>query len=102
MNIASKAATTKQNDLSTLTDDVLTLSEPMSGSLTVAILQRLLILEGYGTLPDGSTLPTTGNFLDETNAAVINFQQAMGLQPDGIVGQETWLAIAQGYTSNAD
>ncbi|MBD2451953.1 peptidoglycan-binding protein [Nostoc sp. FACHB-152] len=80
-----------------LTDDLLQIQKPMYSSLTVAILQQLLVLEGYGTLPDGTTLPVTGNFLDETVTAVENFQRAMGLSVDGIVGANTWAALLPNY-----
>ncbi|MBD2342261.1 peptidoglycan-binding protein [Calothrix sp. FACHB-156] len=79
--------------IANLSDDLLQLQQPIYSSLTVAILQQLLILEGYGTLPDGTTLPITGNFLDETTTAVKNFQQAVGLSPDGVVGANTWAAL---------
>jgi peptidoglycan hydrolase-like protein with peptidoglycan-binding domain len=83
--------------IANLNDDLAQLQQPTSSSLAVAILQQLLILEGYGTLPDGTTLPVTGNFLDETTTAVKNFQQAMGLSPDGIVGANTWAALVPNY-----
>ncbi|MBD3887552.1 peptidoglycan-binding protein [Phormidium tenue FACHB-886] len=72
-----------------LANDMPTLEEGYS-TLGVTILQRLLILEGYGV-----NLPVTGFFGDETEAAVLNFQAAMGLQQDGIVGPSTWNALAQ-------
>ncbi|MBD2527388.1 peptidoglycan-binding protein [Nostoc sp. FACHB-133] len=83
--------------IANLNDDLAQLQQPTSSSLAVAVLQQLLILEGYGTLPDGTTLPVTGNFLDETTTAVKNFQQAMGLSPDGIVGVNTWAALVPNY-----
>jgi len=91
MNANTQAATNAPNNLPNLTNDLPTLAQPMYGSLAVAILQQLLILEGYGT-----NLPVTGNFLNETTAAVLNFQQAAGLQQDGIVGPNTWTALAFG------
>ncbi|MBD2520728.1 peptidoglycan-binding protein [Nostoc sp. FACHB-973] len=83
--------------IANLNDDLAQLQQPTSSSLAVAVLQQLLILEGYGTLPDGTTLPVTGNFLDETTTAVKNFQQAMGLSQDGIVGANTWAALVPNY-----
>lgn len=83
MNVSTKST------IANLVDDLPTLQEGTS-SLAVAILQQLLILEGYGT-----NLPITGFFGDQTNAAVLNFQQAIGLQQDGIVGPDTWNALAQ-------
>jgi len=81
--------------IASLNNDLPTLQQPIYSSLAVAILQQILIIEGYGTLPDGSTLPITGNFLNETNIAVLNFQQAMGLVQDGVVGPSTWAALTQ-------
>lgn len=83
MTVSTKPA------IANLVDDLPTLQEGDS-SVGVAILQQLLILEGYGT-----NLPVTGFFGDQTNAAVLNFQQAMGLQQDGVVGPDTWNALAQ-------
>ena len=81
-------ATTKVS-IANLTDDLPNLQEGTS-SVAVAILQQLLIQEGYGT-----NLPVTGFFGNETQTAVLNFQQTMGLQQDGIVGENTWNALAQ-------
>ncbi|MBD2504903.1 peptidoglycan-binding domain-containing protein [Anabaena azotica] len=86
-------ATENKIAIANLTDDLLQLQKPVYSSLTVAILQQLLISEGYGNLPDGTTLPVTGNYLDETVTAVENFQQAMGLSVDGVVGANTWTAL---------
>ncbi len=91
MNANTRVPTNAFNNLPALTNDLPTLAQPMYGSLAVAILQPLLILQGYG-----ENLPVTGNFLNETTAAVINFQQAQGLQQDGIVGPNTWTALAFG------
>ncbi|MBD2503325.1 peptidoglycan-binding protein [Anabaena azotica FACHB-119] len=46
-----------------------------------------------GVSTDGTTLPVTGNYVDETVTAVENFQQAMGLTVDGVVGANTWAAL---------
>lgn len=75
--------------IANLIDDLPTLQEG-SASVAVAVLQQLLILEGYG-----ANLPVTGFFGDETNTAVLNFQQAMGLQQDSVVGPDTWNGLAQ-------
>lgn len=83
MTVSTKSA------IANLVDNLPTLEEG-DLSVGVAILQQLLILEGYGI-----NLPITGFFGDETNAAVLNFQQAMGLQQDGVVGPNTWNALAQ-------
>ncbi|HEY9604782.1 MAG TPA: peptidoglycan-binding domain-containing protein [Allocoleopsis sp.] len=83
MNVTTKVM------VANLTDDLPNLQEGTS-SLAVAILQQLLIQEGYG-----ANLPVTGFFGNETKTAVLNFQQAMSLQQDGIVGTHTWNALAQ-------
>jgi peptidoglycan hydrolase-like protein with peptidoglycan-binding domain len=57
--------------------------------LEVAILQRLLVLYGY--MQNNNV---TGYFGDATNAAVLQFQTNQGLPQDGIVGTETWTALA--------
>jgi zinc D-Ala-D-Ala carboxypeptidase len=44
---------------------------------------------GYGF----TSLPVTGNFLDQTLAAVKTFQARYGLEVDGIVGPITWNTI---------
>lgn len=80
---------TKKIAIANLVDDLPTLQEGNS-SVAVAVLQQLLVLEGYG-----ANLPITGFYGNETNAAVLNFQQAMGLQQDGVVGPNTWNVLAQ-------
>lgn len=55
----------------------------------VSELQRRLINLGYF---DG---PATGFFGSQTQAAVINFQQANGIAADGIVGRRTAEALRQ-------
>lgn len=87
MTITTKSA------IANLVDDLPTL-QVGSSSVAVAILQQLLILEGYG-----ENLSVTGFFGDETNAAVLNFQQVMGLRQDGVVGPVTWNGLAQFLTS---
>lgn len=52
-------------------------------------LQEELALLGY---MDGAA---DGIFGDETRRAVMAFQKAMGLSPDGIVGVETWSALSR-------
>lgn len=48
----------------------------------------------YPTVP---IIPVTGNFGDQTEAAVIAFQKLMGLDPDGIVGRQTWNELYDAY-----
>lgn len=43
------------------------------------------------------TVPITGYFGDQTRDAVLAFQRAYGLTPDGIVGIQTWNAIYNAY-----
>ena len=54
----------------------------------VAVLQELLNRQGAGLTADGI-------FGRGTRNAVIEFQQARSLTPDGIVGPATWLALAK-------
>lgn len=58
----------------------------------VAAVQTLLILEGYPCGPDGAD----GDFGPNTEAAVRELQDQLGLAPDGIVGPETGAAIFGG------
>lgn len=51
----------------------------------VKLLQNLLIFLGYFDKD-----LRTGNFLDQTELAVKNFQSEYNLQADGIVGAKTW------------
>jgi hypothetical protein len=53
----------------------------------VAVLQKLL---NRG----GAKLTADGDFGPKTLQAVINFQRARSLQPDGVVGVETWPRVA--------
>ncbi|MBD2356524.1 peptidoglycan-binding protein [Tolypothrix sp. FACHB-123] len=54
-----------------------------SSGITVRILQRLLVANGYGMRVDGIFGPLT-------EAAVKAFQNRRSLLVDGIVGQRTW------------
>jgi len=51
----------------------------------VKLLQNLLIALGYFDKD-----LRTGNFLEQTEEAVKNFQREYNLQVDGIVGAKTW------------
>ncbi|MEW5940432.1 MAG: peptidoglycan-binding protein [Chloroflexota bacterium] len=44
----------------------------------------------------GQTLAADGLFGPVTRSAVVNFQTAVGLSPDGIVGPQTWSALIAG------
>lgn len=71
------------------------LSEGMSGE-NVRDLQTYLSLIGqnYEAVPE---IPVTGYFGAQTRDAVIAFQNAFGLTPNGAVGPVTWNTIAQQY-----
>ena len=60
-----------------------------TGPDVVALQQRLAAL-GY----NGGT--ADGNFGAGTQTAVMNFQKAKNLPPDGVVGATTWAALATG------
>ena len=58
----------------------------------VWVLQTLLIARGYSC---GETRADS-DFGRATKAAVLNFQQANGLEVDGIVGPMTWAKLLRG------
>jgi peptidoglycan hydrolase-like protein with peptidoglycan-binding domain len=62
-----------------------------SGSTGVAVrgLQRRLLGAGYGT----DEIEIDGHFGPQTEAAVKAFQEASGLEADGVVGPKTWAAL---------
>jgi len=53
----------------------------------VKMLQELLLSFGY------DPGPVDGVFGAQTKAAVISFQDDLGLEPDGIVGPQTWAML---------
>lgn len=57
----------------------------MLNNPSVKKIQQKLISQGY-SIPEG----VTGNYLDQTKAAVAKFEKDKGLQSDGIMGQITW------------
>ncbi|MBQ8267721.1 MAG: peptidoglycan-binding protein, partial [Clostridia bacterium] len=71
------------------------LSEGMSGE-NVRDLQTYLSLIGknFEAIPE---IPVTGYFGPQTCEAVIAFQNAFGLAPNGAVGPITWNTIAEQY-----
>lgn len=71
------------------------LSEGMSGE-NIRDLQTYLALIGryYEAIPE---IPVTGYFGSQTRDAVIAFQNAFGITPNGAVGPVTWNTIAQQY-----
>ncbi len=68
----------------------------LTGNENVRLLQTYLnkIAETNSEIP---TVSVTGNFGPETERAVLAFQRAYGLPPRGIVGVNTWNAIAEQY-----
>ena len=62
----------------------------------VRIVQYYLAVAGhfYDTIPP---IPVTGVFDEETAQAVIALQKTFGLEPDGIVGQQTWNELYKAY-----
>ena len=71
------------------------LTEGMSGE-NVRDLQTYLALIGrnYDSMPE---IPVTGYFGPQTREAVIAFQNAFGLTPNGAVGAVTWNTLAKQY-----
>ncbi|MDQ3850904.1 MAG: peptidoglycan-binding protein [Actinomycetota bacterium] len=53
----------------------------------VTLLQELLVSFGY------NPGPVDGSFGPQTENAVIMFQDEFGLEPDGIVGPQTWAML---------
>lgn len=68
------------------------LSKGMTGP-QVKTLQRLLIALGFKMKDGWRTYGVDGSFGQATKNAVINFQNARGLDPDGVVGPATWNAL---------
>lgn len=62
-------------------------------SIEVWAIQYLLRIHGQTLTPDGIFGP-------QTRVAVINFQSAVGLTQDGIVGAKTWAALISGVQLN--
>ena len=55
------------------------------------------ISDNYPSIP--KIVRTDGIFLEDTQDAVIRFQEIFDLSPDGVVGQSTWYAIERIYNS---
>jgi peptidoglycan hydrolase-like protein with peptidoglycan-binding domain len=74
------------------------LSVGMSGD-KVRILQLRLnrISDNYPSIPKVAVVD--GIFAEDTEAAVVRFQEIFGLSPDGIVGNATWYAINRIYNA---
>ncbi len=65
------------------------LQEGDSG-LAVQVAQRLLIFWNISVGPSG----VDGQFGPTTLSGVQNFQQTYGLEPDGIIGPQTWAKLS--------
>lgn len=67
----------------------------------VRIIQYFLavIADFYETVPP---VNVTGVFDDQTRAAVVAFQKAFGLDPDGVVGRLTWQDMYRAYRGIID
>ena len=65
----------------------------------VRIVQLRLnrISDNYPSIPKIATVD--GIFAEDTEAAIIRFQEIFGLTPDGIVGNATWYAINRIYNA---
>ena len=63
---------------------------------TVRAVQYTLALVAY-FLDEVPSPPISGEFDAQTEEAVIAFQKASGLEPDGIVGEKTWNALIKDY-----
>lgn len=64
----------------------------------VTTLQYYLNMVAYFN-PNLSLFPIDGDFGDETLNSVINFQNEYKLEPDGIVGRNTWNKITEVYSN---
>lgn len=65
----------------------------------VRVLQLRLnrISNNYPSIPKVATID--GIFAEDTEAAVVRFQEIFGLSPDGIVGNATWYAVNRIYNA---
>ena len=65
----------------------------------VRVLQLRLnrISDNYPSIPKVATVD--GIFAENTEAAVVRFQEIFGLLPDGIVGNATWYAVNRIYNA---
>ena len=70
-----------------------------SSSDKVRILQLRLnrISDNYPSIPKIASVD--GIFAEDTEAAVMRFQEIFGLNPDGLVGNGTWYAILRIYNA---
>ena len=71
------------------------LRQGSSGEAVVELQTYLSFLSG--AFPAIPQIPVTGTFGEETKNAVRIFQSMMGMTVDGVVGPETWDAIASLY-----
>ena len=73
-------------------DDELPILRKGSKGQYVTLLQTKLIQLGFSLPKFGAD----GDFGSETEKAVLDFQEANGLDPDGVVGPNTWEALNRG------
>ena len=66
-----------------------------SASASVIILQSILFAEGY-TGVNGKPIAVDGEAGGNTIYALAHFQEACGLNPDGVCGTKTWNKILEG------
>lgn len=59
------------------------------GTISADVKTVQLILQGQGY----NVGPIDGNYGPQTQAAIVSFQKAHNLLPDGIVGPATWAAL---------
>lgn len=69
------------------------------GDFNEAVISLQNQLKQANCLPQEN--PSNGDFNNATYAAVTNFQQQNGLSVDGIVGEQTYAALANNRTCNA-
>jgi len=86
---ASSSSSSKSKDETNVTMDWLHKGDKGE---QVKVLQALLIGYGYKD-KKGKTLSRDGSFGANTDFAVRNFQSRNGLNPDGIVGDNTWAKL---------
>lgn len=75
---------------------IITVQEGSEGDAVRAVQSQI---HGRG---DGATLAVDGIFGSNTDEAVRAFQTLLGLSVDGVVGEQTWNHLANGYLAAPD